>query len=127
MDRTYWTTETDFFYEGYEGPFKREVRKQVRRSKAKLVSSLCRDGLHAPVLDIDFPAQLVPSSTEGHFHLYLDKKMDWKSYKKLLKALYKAGIIEKEYYKAMKRRGSTMVRLPGVAKEIRSYGEVINK
>lgn len=30
---------------------------------------------HSPVLDIDFPARLLPSTTEGHFHSYLDGLM----------------------------------------------------
>lgn len=71
---------------------------------------------HKPVLDIDFPAQLVPSSTPGHFHLFLDKEMEDETYWKLLEALADAGVIEHGYFKASVRRGFTAVRLPWVKK-----------
>lgn len=74
-------------------------------------------GLHRPILDIDFPAALIPSSTEGHFHLYLDKPMEWTVYRDLLRALAAAGIIENGYAQASEARKYTAVRLPWVRKE----------
>jgi hypothetical protein len=74
------------------------------------------DALHAPVLDIDFPAHLVPSSTIGHYHLYLDKKITWDKYKKLLVALADADILERGYVDAAINTGATYVRLPYVRK-----------
>lgn len=71
---------------------------------------------HAPVLDIDFPAQLVPSATEGHFHLYLDMPMRWSTYEALLTALAAAGVIEDGYARASIARGASFVRMPGVPK-----------
>lgn len=77
------------------------------------------EGWHSPVLDIDFPARLVPSTTEGHFHLYLDGlTMRWETYAKLLEALAEAGVIEDGYAGASISRESTYVRLPHVRKEI---------
>ena len=70
-----------------------------------------------PVLDIDFPCALIPSTTEGHFHLYLDKELSYTDYMKLLKVLSEVGIIEEGYYKASKARGYTAVRLPWIKKE----------
>lgn len=67
--------------------------------------------LHAPVLDIDYPARLVPSSTPGHFHLYLDKPMPWPRYAFLLWALSVAGIIEPGYARAGLRRRGTFARV----------------
>ena len=83
---------------------------------ANLISSRLDDGMHAPVLDIDFNARLQPSSTKGHFHLYLEKPMTWRKYRRLLRALYKAGIIQKGYYTNSVRRRQTLVRLPWVKK-----------
>jgi hypothetical protein len=71
---------------------------------------------HKPILDIDFGAQLIPSSTPGHFHLYLDKAMSWYQYKKLLSALRQAGIIEPGYQQASVNRGYSAVRLPWIDK-----------
>jgi len=75
---------------------------------------------HRPLLDIDFPAALVPSTTPGHFHLYLDKELSWDKYEDLLKALGKAGILESGYVAASIARGYTSVRLPWVKKKAKT-------
>lgn len=82
-----------------------------------VTSSLGRGDLHAPVLDIDIPHTLVPSSTPGHSHLYLDVAMSWDQYERLLEVLADVGIIEKGYYLASQARGFTAARLPWVKKE----------
>ena len=74
--------------------------------------------MHRPMLDLDFPATLIPSTTEGHFHLYLDKPMTWRKYKRLLRALGEAGIIEHGYMQASLERGYSSLRLPWVKKEV---------
>lgn len=89
------------------------------RDEANVLSSELNEthGWHAPVLDIDFPCRLEPSSTPGHFHLYLDGLvMPWADYEALLNALAVAGVIEHGYAEACIARKSTMVRLPGVQK-----------
>jgi hypothetical protein len=73
-------------------------------------------GFHAPALDIDFPCLLIPSSTRGHFHLYIDKPIEWGKYVKLLWALVDAGILEYNYVAASVRDGATILRRPGVKK-----------
>lgn len=80
-------------------------------------SLLKMDGRHKPVLDIDFPAKLIESSSEGHFHLYLDKELTWAQYEKLLITLGEIGLVEHGYVEAARRRGYTAVRLPWVRKE----------
>jgi len=71
---------------------------------------------HRPILDIDFEAVLVESSTEGHYHLYLDKLMPWSDYRLLLDVLAKVGIIEQGYADASLDRGYSNVRLPWITK-----------
>ena len=88
------------------------------RAEADLVSSEVGFGLHKPVLDIDFPAQLVPSSTPGHFHLYLDKEMIWPVYRKLLEALADAGVIQEGCARHAIRRGASHARLPEKPKHL---------
>ncbi|WIC89071.1 hypothetical protein SEA_OTTAWA_25 [Arthrobacter phage Ottawa] len=73
--------------------------------------------MHKPVLDIDFPIQCVPSTTEGHFHLFMDKELTWTQYRRLLDALTDAGIIEQGYRNASIAREYTAVRVPWVRKE----------
>jgi len=85
--------------------------------EANIVTSYLGGELHAPVLDIDFGAQLIPSSTPGHFHLYFEKAMTWGNYCGLLKALGDVGILEAGYVKASLRRGYSSVRKPGVYKQ----------
>lgn len=74
------------------------------------------EDLHLPVLDIDYEAALVPSSTPGHYHLFLDKPVAWDDYVDLLNALAACDIIEPGYASAAIARGATYVRKPGVRK-----------
>lgn len=71
---------------------------------------------HKVVLDIDLPAKLVPSTTADHFHLYIDKELEWDVYVELLHALAKAGLVEDGYVGASVDRGHTAARLPWVKK-----------
>lgn len=119
--RKTYRVETRSFHDEYAGTCEHEIRILCEPSdpRAMLVSSEADSEfgeLHYPALDIDFPAELVPSSTEGHFHLYLDCGMKWRTYKRLLKELARAGVIEKGYYGASVARGATMLRLPHVKK-----------
>jgi len=84
---------------------------------ANVITSEISPGLHAPVLDLDFGARLVPSSTPGHFHLYLDKAMPWDTYRELLYALSKAGIIETGWANASASNGFSCVRKQGHYKQ----------
>lgn len=88
----------------------KHVRERSPAGGANLVSSLTTAGTHAPALDIDFNARLVPSRTKGHFHLYLDKHLPWWKYRILLKVLAWCGIIEPGYYQASVARKMTMLR-----------------
>ena len=86
-------------------------------SDAELIASLNAEGKHRPLLDIDFPATVIPSSTEGHCHLYIDKELEWKDYKKLLNVLADLGIIEHGYRGASLARGYSALRLPWIKKK----------
>ena len=72
--------------------------------------------LHNVVLDLDLPATLLPSSTVGHFHLFVDHPMTWEVYLNLLDAMVAAGLVEPGYVDASRTRGHTAVRLPWIKK-----------
>lgn len=72
---------------------------------------------HALLLDLDVPAYLVPSSTPGHSHLYIDVRIPQSKYMALLLALADAGVIEKGYQLASETRGATALRLPWIKKD----------
>lgn len=94
-------------------------RKLCGAADAEVVSSELDDGSgHTPMLDIDLPVRVIESSTPGHHHLYIDKKMSWLQYRRLLKALYKAGIIEKGWYQASLARRGTHLRPPWKEKDV---------
>ncbi len=76
-----------------------------------------KPGRHKVVLDLDLPAKLIPSSTEGHFHLMIDKEMDWEDYQRLLWVLADLGIVEEGYASSSDERGYTAVRLPWIHKD----------
>ena len=71
---------------------------------------------HKIVLDIDFPAQLIPSSTEGHYHLIIDKELTWEQYERLLFTMADMDLLEEGYVSASHARGYTSVRLPWIKK-----------
>jgi hypothetical protein len=74
------------------------------------------DDHHALLLDLDVPAWLVPSSTEGHSHLYVDVKIPTATYYALLDVLADAGVIQRGYANSSKHRGGTALRLPWIKK-----------
>lgn len=82
------------------------------------------DGWHAPALDIDVPAALIPSSTPGHHHLYFDTLMTWEDYHKLLRVMAEVGLIESGYVLAAEARKATMLRKPGHHKVLSGPGRV---
>lgn len=73
--------------------------------------------MHMPAIDIDFPCQLVESSTPGHYHLYIDKEIPLKRYLEILGALSDAGIVQRGFFRSALVRGQTFLRKPGVTKE----------
>jgi hypothetical protein len=107
--------ENDIDPEEY-GETPRERHKAVGDDPWNLISSKV-DGsdLHMPALDIDFDARLLPSRTEDHWHLYLDRPMKWWRYRLMLWALKIAGVIEPGYYRASVQRKMTFLRRPDSA------------
>lgn len=91
--------------------------------RVTLVSSVGSDGLHRAVLDLDFPAAIVPSTTPGHVHLYLDKPTTWIRYALFLVGCGVAGYIEWTNIAVSLWRRTTMVRPPWVRKRIAAAGE----
>lgn len=81
-----------------------------------LTGSLTTKNNHRPVLDFDFPCQLIESSTLGHYHFYIDTPMTWRRYYKLLVAMEKAGLIQKKFLAIARKNKQTMVFLPHIKK-----------
>lgn len=84
---------------------------------SEIVVGNARKGKHALLLDIDHVAYCLSSSTFGHHHLYVDVAMTWRQYKRLLRALMRAGVIERGYYRASLSRKATFLRTPETKKE----------
>lgn len=91
---------------------------------AELVTSQLRREsgaeLHAPILDIDHAVTVVESSPGKH-HVYIDVPMTWRQYRRLLKALARAGVIEKDWAAMSIRRGWSSVRVPWLKKKDATY------
>jgi hypothetical protein len=87
-------------------------------NEADIIASsvMDRPWKHTIMLDLDVPATLVPSSTEGHSHLYIDVELDYEGYARLLRALRDAGVIQPGFARQLKARGFTALRLPWVKK-----------
>ena len=71
---------------------------------------------HYLILDIDHPAWLVPSSTPGHSHLFIDKKVKSEAFKDIIESLHSGGLLADGNMRQLYAYGSQFLRLPGVKK-----------
>jgi hypothetical protein len=71
---------------------------------------------HALLLDIDVPAWLIPSSTEGHGHLYAQLRCSSDALWRFLEAAVEVGLVEEGYLGACRSRGMTTLRAPWIVK-----------
>jgi hypothetical protein len=84
---------------------------------ATLVSSKLPNGNHMPVIDLDLgPSMLVPSSTPGHYHLYLNVEMSFGQMLNMLQAMTDAGVVQPGFNRFSREREQSFVRYPGVTK-----------
>lgn len=108
--------KTEKFLDEYGGSVPEQLIESTGTAANLVSSSTSVDHIHLPVLDLDFPCNLVRSSTPGHYHLYLDKPVEWKRYKLLLKCLVEAGLLNPEWVRKAYKDEKTFVRAPGVTK-----------
>jgi len=107
------------------------ANEQAEPTEANLVTSRALDQeaggpgptwgrqVHRPLLDIDFEAALIPSSTPGHYHLYLDKPMSRQEYVELLKTLQRVGILQRGFVdSAIGSELGTTLRVPWAEKAV---------
>lgn len=66
-------------------------------------------------LPLQVPALLVASTQ--HHHLYLEHALTWKQYKRLLRALWRAGLIEEGFCRLSIKRQASFLRLPWITKK----------
>lgn len=80
--------------------------------KHNLVSSRTRGGKQKVVLDLDFDASLIPSSTPGHYHLFLDKAISTSDMEIFVKACHHAGLIADGNFNQWRFNEAMFVRPP---------------
>lgn len=101
----------------FKAKYGRNNFRQSTPEEANAILSVCDDGMHAPCIDLDFPAYLIASSTPGHFHLYIDKKITWPQYRTILNAFKEAGLIQDGWWRNAMQERTTTLRLPHIRKE----------
>lgn len=69
------------------------------------------DGYSTSISPFSCNVTLVGSSTEGHFHLYIDSLLDTKTYMTLLEAMAQVGVVEWGYFEASSVQGRTCLRI----------------
>lgn len=95
------------------------MERTLDEDEAVLISSEVRtvDGeevdeeLFAPVIDLDFPCKLVPSSTKNHYHLFINKALTKKQFIDLLSGLHSAGLIDTGFVNQYDDSETTFVRI----------------
>ena len=122
FEHPFFTKKMESVSDGY-GSWQVETLRAALPEYAEIVSSKIIDtehgvytDQHSLMLDLDFPCNLIESSTPGHYHFYGDRRMGWHQYKRVLKVLWQAGVIEHGYYRAAIRQGATHLRPPWVKK-----------
>lgn len=110
---------SDYGYVDYDS---HDITNSVIPARPNLVGSeltptVAGQTFHAPIFDIDVPHRYVPSSTEGHGHLYIDVPVTTAEYFNILRALTNAGIIEEGWVNQALNHGIATVRAPGVTKQ----------
>lgn len=107
--------------ESLTGPFPQPCAPE----DANLISSemIGTNSLHYPVLDIDMPCRLVPSSQPGHYHLYIEAPIMWSEYVKLMKVMRDVGILQVGFVESAIARGFSSVRPPWVKKTAEEIAE----
>jgi len=96
-----------------------QVISSQRRESVKVDDFFGDEFRHDVVLDIDLPAILIPSSTEGNSHLIVrlpNGGAETLAYERFLHAAADIGLIEQGYADVSCKRGRTDVRLPWVRK-----------
>ncbi len=108
------------------GAEEREQAPDIRDANVSTSLRMDVEGMHAVLLDIDVPAALIPSSTPGHSHLYVDVCVPQDTYFRMLDAIADAGVIQRGFVNASKSRGGTSLRLPWVRKSDANQGPAIS-
>lgn len=106
----------DGVYRNQDGKEYKQELTSVPIEDALLVSSKTDDG-HYVILDIDFPVEVLPSSTPGKHHVYIDKIISEEHMEKLLKVMVEVGLVNEGIYDLQWRSSKEVsLRLPWVIK-----------
>lgn len=92
---------------------------EAEMSEANCITSRIDDalGYHTVMVDLDVPARLIPSSTPGHYHLYIDVPVTEAEHSAILRVLSYCRIVQPGYADAFDRRHFATLRFPWVHKE----------
>jgi hypothetical protein len=71
------------------------------------------EGMTSVGLPFRAPIELVPSSTPGHFHLYVEAPLAWDDYLALMRTMAEAGLLEPAWVALCERRRMALLRKPG--------------
>jgi hypothetical protein len=74
-----------------------------------LVGSRLMNYDHLPVLDIGFSAALLETGGQGRYSLSLNHAIAWRAYKRVMRSMVKAGLLDLTFYReALKNRQTFM-------------------
>ncbi len=94
----------------------REARRHERRPDVEGIEGYRASSDSGLLTDasvcLSVPANLVPSGTPGHHHLYLETRLDWDAYLKIMRLMVDAGLLEKDWVDMSEHRRMAMLRKP---------------
>lgn len=83
-------------------------------ANSNIITSIAHDGFHYPVLNIDCPVTVVPSTIPGHSHVLIDHPVSRNQYFEMLQSLANVGIVNGNWLHEAQQLGASWVRLPWV-------------
>lgn len=89
---------------------------RVHPLDANLISSESGEGCHNLFLDLDIEHYYVPSTNEGHGHLYVNVCLSDEALREVVEVLVRHGILQKGIRDQVEDRGALTLRPPGVEK-----------
>ncbi len=74
--------------------------------------------MHYILIDLDHEAELIETSTPGHFHLYVKHAVTEEQLDKLVSVMEEIGMINPGIKRGWEGRGALCLRKPGVVKGV---------
>jgi hypothetical protein len=117
IQAAYFTSEKEGLSDSVGRVYDESLAEKVNKD-ANVITSKIRGkkNKHKIILDLDYEAALIPTSTPGHYHLMIDKDLDTLQYAEFIEVCHRVGLIADGNMSQWNRELTQFLRLPTVRK-----------